>query len=144
MPDIRHSISIDASPERIHPLTASGAGFSKWWAADTTENPSTGVVDLGFFTRATLYRVQPVRIAAPLEAEWLCQTGKEWAGTKLSFKLIQKDGPTLLQFAHAGWQSDTDYFVACNTNWGELMFRLKAAAEGKNPGPLFSGAGMAY
>ena len=41
-------------------------------------------------------------------------------------------------------QSDADYFVACNTTWGELMLRLKAAAEGKNPGPLFSAVGMAY
>jgi hypothetical protein len=27
---------------------------------------------------------------------------------------------------------------------GELMFRIKAVAEGKNPGPLFSASGMAY
>jgi hypothetical protein len=144
VPDTRHSISIEAAPERIHPLVASGAGFTNWWAADVTENPATHIVDLGFFNRSTLYRVQPVRITAPLEAEWLCQTGKEWAGTKLSFKLSGNASRCLLQFAHAGWQADTDYFVACNTTWGELMFRLKAAAEGKNPDPLFSASGMAY
>ncbi len=37
-----------------------------------------------------------------------------------------------------------DYFVSCNTTWGELMFRLNAAAEGKTPGPLFSAIGLAY
>jgi hypothetical protein len=36
------------------------------------------------------------------------------------------------------------YFVACTVTWGELTYRLKATAEGKAPGPLFSAAGMAY
>jgi hypothetical protein len=34
--------------------------------------------------------------------------------------------------------------VMCTTTWGELMYRLKAAAEGKKPEPLFSKNGMAY
>jgi hypothetical protein len=41
-------------------------------------------------------------------------------------------------------RAETDDFVACTTTWGELMFRLKATAEGKSPGPLFSSTGMAY
>ena len=73
-----------------------------------------------------------------------CTSGKEWNGTKIVFGLAPNDGRTVLRFSHAGWLSDSDYFVSCNTTWGELMFRLKAAAEGKAPGPLFSPGGMAY
>lgn len=51
--------------------------------------------------------------------------------------MSQTKRQSLLRFSHAGWQAETEYFVSCNTTWGELMFRLKAAAEGKNPGPLF-------
>ncbi len=70
---------------------------------------------------------------------------EEWNGTRLLFELVeQKAGRTLLRFSHADWKAETDYFVACTTTWGELMFRLKAAAEGRTPGPLFSAAGMAY
>ena len=29
----------------------------------------------------------------------------------------------------------TDMVATCNSTWGELMYRLKAHAEGKNPGP---------
>jgi|SRR5713226_2326138 len=144
MPNIRHSISIDASPERVFPLVSSGRGFSQWWAADVSEAGKDGILDLGFFNRATLYRLKPSRIAAPAEAEWLCVSGKEWNGTRISFKLTPSGAGTLLQFAHADWQSETDYFVSCNTTWGELMFRLKSAAEGKTPGPLFSATGLAY
>jgi hypothetical protein len=70
--------------------------------------------------------------------------GKEWNGTGLLFDLMEQNGRTQLRFMHAGWAAETDYFVACNTTWGELMFRLKLAAEGNTPGPLFSAAGLAY
>jgi hypothetical protein len=144
MPDIKHSIFIDVAPNDVHPLIASGRGFSQWWAADVTEDNSTGIVELGFFNRATIYRLQPAGIVAPKKAEWLCETGKEWQGTKILFELTQNKNGSLLRFTHADWQAETDYFVSCNTTWGELMFRIKAAAEGKKPGPLFTRDGLGY
>jgi hypothetical protein len=144
MPDIKHSIQIAAAPQIVHPLVASAKGFSRWWAADVTEDQTSGNVELGFFDRATVYGLHPIQMAAPRQAHWLCQSGKEWSGTRLHFDLAEQKGQTLVRFTHADWQAETDYFVACNTTWGELMFRLKAAAEGKAPGPLFSKTGMAY
>jgi len=88
-----------------------------------------------------------LRLAAnhpALQAEWICETGKEWSGAHIIFRLAAGGPGTVLRFTHQGWQSETDYFVSCNTMWGELMFRLKAAAEGKSPGPLFQADGMAY
>jgi hypothetical protein len=49
-----------------------------------------------------------------------------------------------LHFTHGGWRSESAYFISCNTTWGELMYRLKAVAEGKSPGPLFRAADIAY
>jgi hypothetical protein len=142
MPDIKHSIVIDSSPERVYPLVASGSGFSQLWAADVTEHDSGGVAELGFFDRATIFRLQLTRAAASVETEWLCHTGGEWQHTKLLFRLQPSDRRTVLRFSHADWLHETDYFVSCNTTWGELMFRLKAAAEGKSPRPLFSKSGL--
>jgi hypothetical protein len=62
----------------------------------------------------------------------------------LVFLLEARPSGTLLRFTHAGWQAETDYFTSCNTAWGELMFRLKAAAEGKPRGLLFLAADLAY
>jgi len=50
----------------------------------------------------------------------------------------------LTDLTHADWAAETDYFVSCITTRGELMFRLKAAAEGKPAVPLFSKTGLAY
>jgi uncharacterized protein YndB with AHSA1/START domain len=144
MHEIKHAILIEAEPPKVYALVSSAAGFRKWWAADVTEDDTANKVELGFFNRATSYRFHPTLLAPPLQAQWLCETGKEWSGTKLLFDLKGDGGSTLLRFTHADWQAETDYSTSCTTVWGELMFRIKAVAEGKNPGPLFSASGMAY
>ena len=143
MPNIIHSIQIDAPADRIFPLVSTARGLSEWWAADVSE-PDGGVIELGFFNRATIYTLQPVRIAAPHDAEWLCTTGKEWAGTRIIFRIDGAGAKTVLRFTHADWKAETDYFISCNTVWGGLMFRIRAAAEGKSQGPLFQANGLAY
>jgi hypothetical protein len=71
----------------------------------------------------------------------LAITSDEWSGTRLSFQIALAKSGTLLRFSHAGWRAESEYLTSCNTTWGELMFRLKVAAEGKPPGPLFTREG---
>ena len=63
MPDIKHSIPITAKAEAIFPLVSTGAGFRQWWAEDVSE--VGGAVELGFFKRATVYRVRLKTNSAP-------------------------------------------------------------------------------
>ncbi len=142
MPDIQHAIQIAAKPEKVYPLVATAQGFTEWWAADVIQND--GAAELGFFNRSTLYRLRIKSEQAPARAEWVCETGSEWKETSLLFAFEPRGENTLLRFTHGNWQAASEYFTSCNTTWGELMFRLKAAAEGKSPGPLFSADGMAY
>jgi hypothetical protein len=142
MADIRHAVQISAAPEAVYPLVATAAGLAQWWAADVTE--SDGKLELGSFNRATVYRLKAMVEIAPSRFECLCETGQEWTGTRLLFHLEAAGSGTLVRFTHAEWQSETDYFVSCTTVWGELMFRLKAAAEGKPRGPLFLRGSLAY
>ncbi len=103
-----------------------------------------GAVELGFFDRATVYRLRAIGLEPPRKAVWVCETGQEWSGTRLVFELEVQSAMTLVRFMHAGWGRASDFFVSCNTTWGELMFRLKAAAEGRAPGPLFLASSLAY
>ena len=137
MADINHSIQISAPPEQIYPLGATAQGLTKWWAEVVTQ-PSADLVALSFFGGATIYRLRSATAQPPNRVEWVCESGDEWGGTRISFHIEAVKGGSLLRFAHAGWRAPTDYFCSCNTTWGELMFRLKAAAEGKSRGPLFS------
>jgi hypothetical protein len=144
MPDITHMIRIAAPAAQIVPLVSTGPGFTQWWAEDE-ESGSDGTVRLGFFNRSTIYIVRPEGAPTAAHAAWRCESGDEWSGTRLVFDLQPAgNNETALKFAHAGWRNATDYFVSCNTTWGELMYRLKAAAEGKSPGPLFARNGLAY
>lgn len=142
MADIIHSIQTSASAQTVYALISSASGFAQWWAADTVEKD--GGVDLGFFKRQTIYRLKPQKMQPPHDAEWLVETGKEWSGTRIVFHLEPVKSGTVIRFTHAGWQAATDYFISCNTTWGELMFRLKAAAEGHSRGPLFLADSLAY
>jgi uncharacterized protein YndB with AHSA1/START domain len=141
MADIRHSIQIAANPTAVYPLVTTATGFARWWAADVTE--PDGNIELAFFNRSTVYQLSLTACEPPLFAEWLCETGKEWIGTQLVFHLNTLGSGTVLNFSHSGWFSESDYFVSCNTTWGELMFRLKSAAEGNHRGPLFLVNGLA-
>jgi hypothetical protein len=141
MADIQHAVQIAARPDVIYPLVATGGGFGQWWAEDITEAAG---VELGFFNRTTVYRLKLTVDHPPGQAEWVCESGDEWSGTHIIFRLEARGSATFVRFTHAGWRGETDYFVSCNTTWGELMYRLKAAAEGKSRGPLFLTGALAY
>jgi len=139
--DIVHAIQISAGPEVVYPLVSTATGFGRWWAEDVWE--TDGAVELGFFARQTVYRISVQSGSRPLGIEWLCQTAGEWQDTRLVFRMESSGDGTLLHFVHAGWRAETDYFVVCNTTWGELMYRLRSAAQGTPRGPLFLRNGMA-
>ena len=141
MADIKHAIQISAKPEHIYPMVATARGLGQWWATDITE--PDGTAELGFFNRATVYRLRQTSQKPPAQVGWVCESGDEWRDTRIEFRLEATNAGTLLRFTHAGWRAESDYFVSCSTTWGALMFRLKAAAEGKAPGPLFSREGWA-
>jgi hypothetical protein len=141
MADILQMIQIAAPANVAHGLVATATGFRQWWAEDVTETGDGA--ELGFFNRQTIYRVKLVS-NTPSRVEWLNETGAEWEGTRLVFELESRGAGCSLKFAHAGWANTTDYFRSCNTTWGELLYRIKWAAEGKSQGPLFMKAGFAY
>jgi uncharacterized protein YndB with AHSA1/START domain len=142
MPDIRHSVQISAPSEAVFALLSTAQGMAQWWAEDVRQVDDT--IELGFFNRNTVYRLKSELQRPSTRSEWLCETGDEWSGTRLIFALEPAGEGTLLRFTHAGWRNASEYCVSCTTTWGELMYRLKASAEGKSRGPLFLTASLAY
>jgi len=142
MPDIHHSITVNAAPDVVARLVSTADGLREWWAEDVEAEPSGGAM-LGFFKRATIYRLRLLE-RRPLRTAWRCETGKEWQGTDLVFTWQTQGSGVQLDFVHANWAAATPYFVSCNTTWGGLMFRIRSAAEGRQPGPLFQKDSLAY
>ena len=142
MPDIRHRIPVSAQAGAVMELAATGRGFAQWWAEDVVDEPENRV-SLGFFNRSTIYRLRLVARSADT-VSWRCESGDEWHETELRFVIRPEGKGVAVEFVHAGWRDTTPYFVSCNTTWGELMYRLKAAAEGQPRGPLFRRDSLAY
>ncbi len=61
MPNILHRLSIDAPPERVHELIATGEGIERWW----TGHPVAGDDDIG--GQLSVHFTDPVNPAATFE-----------------------------------------------------------------------------
>jgi uncharacterized protein YndB with AHSA1/START domain len=121
MPNILHQIQINSTPEHVFDLIVSSEGFRSWWTHG-----------------ATVLRMRIEELVAGRRVKWTCMGDPdEWERTEVEFHLAPKEGGVLLHFAHRGWRSLGGEYARCNTTWGGLMHRLKAAAEGHTPGPLF-------
>ena len=140
MPEILHSVEIAAMPKAVYPFVSTCDGLGKWWAEDVSA--LHGGVELGFFNRSTVYKLRSLTFMPPATASWLCESGKEWANTRLVFHLAARGDKTEVRFTHEGWREATPYFYSCNTTWGALLYRLKSVAEGHATGPFFTRDGM--
>ncbi|MGH7591376.1 MAG: hypothetical protein ACREL2_08030 [Gemmatimonadales bacterium] len=139
MPDIRHQVQIGATPKAIYPLISSAEGFGRWWAADVRHTSgAAAVIELGFFGRHTVFRLRPQTFLAPNQTSWQCESGEEWAGTSITFVVAPQATGSVLRLTHGGWAAESDGFTAANTTWGALLHRLRAVAEGRELGPLFT------
>ncbi len=137
MPDLMHEIPIDAAPEKVYAALATQSGLRGWWTADTVaEEKVGGSAEFGFDKRSMVFRMRIEELVPPKRVVWSCSGDhEEWKGTKLTWEIAQKDRRSVLRFRHANWRESSSFFAICNSTWGELMYRLKAYAEGKNPGP---------
>ena len=135
MPNILHRLTIDAPPQRVHELIATGDGLASWW----TGHPVGGDDTVG--GRLAFYFSDPENPAATMEVVertpervvWRCVGGPEsWVDTRVTYALAPRpDGGTTLLFSHAGWREESEFMYGCSTNWGSYLTSLKSGAEGR-------------
>ncbi len=137
MAEMHHAIGIAASPQKVYEAIATAEGLRSWWTADSRADPEVGgTAEFGFDNRRTVFRMRIDELRPGARIAWSCTGGPdEWRETRLVWELSPEDGGTALRFTHGNWGSAAGYFAMCNSTWGELMYRLKAYAEGKRPGP---------
>ena len=142
MAEMHHEVTIGAPAARVYEALTTREGLRGWWTADTEAEPSVGSVAVfGFGDRATVFRMRVADLVTARRVVWSCEGEPgEWRDTCLTFDLVPTpSGGTRLRFTHAGWRSINGFFATCNSTWGALMYRLKAYAEGEEPGPHFTG-----
>ena len=129
MADIKHYVIIKAAPEKIYEAVTTQNGLASWWAKQTTAKPETGFVNVFTFGKFR-NEFKVTKLIPHSKVEWECINSiEEWIGTSISFDLEEKDGRTILRFAHSGWKAVTDTFADCNYNWALFMKSLKSLCE---------------
>jgi ribosomal-protein-alanine N-acetyltransferase len=128
--ELRHLVAIDAPVSAVYRALTEQAGLAGWWTTAVVAEPRVGsVAEFDFGDR---YHNE-MRVAAldrDARVEWHCLDGDdEWIGTSLVFSLQPDDGGTIVRLTHGGWRAETDFFAACNSNWGFYMRSLKSFCE---------------
>jgi uncharacterized protein YndB with AHSA1/START domain len=129
MADIRHRLVIKAPPEKVYQAITTQEGLINWWCKRTAAKPEVGFVNIFTFGNSP-DEMKITGLTPNKRVEWQCiKSVDEWMNTTISFDLEEKDGRTILRFAHSGWRSATDFFDACNYDWGRFMTSLKSFCE---------------
>jgi uncharacterized protein YndB with AHSA1/START domain len=137
MADLHHQININATPDKVYAALATQEGLRGWWTADTKADEKVGgKAEFGFDKRGMVFRMKIEKLEAGKRVVWSCHGDQpEWNGTTLTWDLAPNDRGTTVRFTQSGWKAVTEMYAICNSTWGELMYRLKSYAEGRNPGP---------
>jgi uncharacterized protein YndB with AHSA1/START domain len=137
MAEMLHEVVIGAPARHVYEALATREGLRGWWTDDAEFEPRVGSVALfGFGNRTTIFRMRIADLVPGRRVVWHCEGEPgEWQDTQITFELVPTpNGGTRLRFRHAGWRSPDGCFATCNSRWGVLMHRLKAYAEGEEPG----------
>jgi uncharacterized protein YndB with AHSA1/START domain len=137
MAELRHQVPINATPEKVYAALTTQAGLRGWWTADATADKKVGgKAEFGFDKRQTVFRMKIEKLEPGKQVIWNCHGEQpEWNGTVLTWNIAREGDITMLRFTQGGWKSMSEMYAICNSSWGELMYRLRDYAEGKNPGP---------
>lgn len=129
MADIKINVTIKTNPQKIYDAITTQEGLAGWWAKQTIAKPEVGFVNV--FTFGTIRNEMVVtRLNPNKKAEWKCiQSIDEWIDTNISFDLEEKDGKTILRFAHSNWKDTTDLFAFCTYDWSRFLGSLKSLCE---------------
>jgi uncharacterized protein YndB with AHSA1/START domain len=132
---IKHNFVIGASVDKVYAAVTTVEGLGGWWTTGATGNPNKGG-KLRFEFDHGLYNIMQVAdLRRNRFVAWKCResvfaSGKEWIGTRITFKLSRgKDGSTGVKFEHSGWRKASDFYGLCNFHWAGFMVSLKSLCE---------------
>ena len=135
MTDLNHSVPINTSPTKVFAAIATQTGNQGWWTKDTVMDPKIGgKAEFGFEKRGVPDEHRETRSRPPGGVEMLGgQSGMGRHHADVEHPAQRERQPVAIYAKRLARHHRR--VAACNSTWGELMYRLKANVGGKNPGP---------
>lgn len=141
MSQMRHQVRIDASTQTVYKALTTQEGLRGWWIGDSVAEPRVGsIAKFTYGEAGTPLRMRIAELVPDDKVVWECLgEDEEWKGTRITWRMEARHDSTELYFTHTDWISNEGWFGTCNAIWGSSLYRLKDYAEGRTPGPFFSG-----
>ncbi len=102
----------------------------KWWSGEFS-GPSAKLNDEFTYRYKDMHysKQRVVELIPNKKVVWLVTESQlnfiedknEWAGTRISFEILEKDGQTQLIFTHHGITPQVECYDACNGAWTDLI-----------------------
>ncbi len=130
MPNIRHVLTIDATPESVYQAITTEVGIKNWWTTEANAKAEVGYINEHRFGDKYFNKMKVTKLQSPTHVAWKCVDGDhEWIGTDLSFDIEKGDGNTMLRFAHLNWKEESEFYGFCNHHWGRFLDSMKSYCE---------------
>lgn len=130
MADIFHYFPINTSVERVFEAISSPEGIDKWWAKTTSVNVALDETFHFYFEPDYNWTAVVSKCIPNKEFELTMQTSDEdWKGTKVGFRLADRQNVTEVQFYHTGWKVDNEHLRISNFCWAMYLRILKRNLE---------------
>lgn len=122
MADILHDFPVRAPRERVYAAVSTPAGLDAWWTQRAAGSPERGAeYELGFGPgyewRAVVTRCEP---GSEFELE-MKRADADWTGTRVGFRLEERDGTTHVRFRHTGWPAANDHYRTSSFCWAMYL-----------------------
>lgn len=127
MADITATYEYDASPEEVFDALVKEEKLRKWWCQDCHATPKRGsIARFVFKPYGDTVMLKFETVKKPAHLVWKCidstmGNSDEWTGTTIDVQLEEKDGKTIMRFAHSGWKEETDLFRKCTEGWDHFI-----------------------
>ncbi len=130
MYNILHNFPINVSIDKVFEAISTPQGLNNWWTKDSIGKTAMGEI-FHFHFEPNYHWTSVVSKCIPFkEMEWTMQTADEdWKGSKVGFRLSEKDLVTNIQFYHSGWKEDNEHFRISNYCWAMYLRILKRNLE---------------
>jgi uncharacterized protein YndB with AHSA1/START domain len=137
MATLYHQVWISTPREKLYEALTTESGIESWWDKPRAVKSDAGVV-LEFSPGPAhgLLRMQILDVVQGQRIEWECisthpqsSPASAWTGTHVIFEITEKEAVTILNFRHAGWDENSEYFGFCNYQWGVALQKLQQVCE---------------
>src|SRR5579872_3365042 len=99
MPDIHHSLFVNASPAKIFDAMTSVNGLDSWCTLKSQGKPLLNETYIFYFGSQFDWRSQVIHVVANKELTWkMTEAMEDWLGTEVGFTLTAENSGTHVRF----------------------------------------------